>query len=92
MVAKGAHSAYEMGKREHFLQLIDWSGLAGVVKERVEVRLFWRVPRVRLARLCGDSWGERIKTTTRESNGVYRVLCCYSVAMPWLTDRGIDDE
>jgi hypothetical protein len=39
VVAKGAHSAYELGKMDHFLQLIDWSGLAGVVKERVEVRL-----------------------------------------------------
>lgn len=41
VVAMGARSAYEMGKMEHFLRLIDWSGLAGVVKERVEVRLFW---------------------------------------------------
>ena len=58
VVAMGARSAYEMGKMEHFLQLIDWSGLAGVVKERVEVRLFW-AGTSREARLCGDSPGER---------------------------------
>ena len=37
--------------------------------------------------------GREIKTTTAEfkSIGVYQELCCYSLAMPWLTDRSIDD-
>ena len=96
MVAKGAQSVWtKWDKREFSCWLVIGLVVLAVVKERVEVRLFWRIARVRLAYveiLLVTEGG--IKTTTAESKsiGVYRELCCYSLAMPWLIDRKIDSE
>ena len=94
-IAKGAQSAWTKWERGSFsCGLVIGLVVLAVVEERVEVRLFWRVPRVRLAYVEILLVTEReIKTTTAESKsiGVYRELCCYSLAMPWLTDRRIDD-
>lgn len=95
VVAKGAQGAWTEWERGSFsCELVIGLVVLKVVEERVEVRLFWRVPRVRLAYVeILLERGREIKTTTAESKsiGVYRELCCYSVAMPWLTDRSIDD-
>lgn len=76
------------------MQVGDWSDRAGQPGRRRGTRggTSPLAGTSREARLCGDSLGEgeKIKTTTGESVGVYRVLCCYSVAMPWLIDRRID--
>ena len=76
--------------REHFLQVDDWPGRAGVVKERVEVRLFWRVPRVRLAyvEILGERENQNNHARVHWSLSRAR---CWSLAMPWLIDRRIDD-
>lgn len=50
VVAKGAQSAWTDWERGSFsCWLVIGLVVLAVVEERVEVRLFWRVPRVRLA-------------------------------------------
>lgn len=94
-IAKGAQSAWTKWERVSFsCGFVIGLVVLAVVEERVEVRLFL-AGASRAARSCGDllERGREIKTTTAEfkSIGVYRELCCYSLAMPWLTDRRIDD-
>lgn len=80
MVAKGAQSVWtKWDKREFSCWLVIGLVVLVVVKERVEVRLFWRIARVRLAYvdLIGETRArESIKTTAGEpkSTGVYREL------------------
>ena len=83
---------YEMGKREFFYGFVIGLDVLAVVEERVEVRLFWRVPRMRLAyvEILGESESKQPQASPLESIGCF--VASNSVAMPWLTDRRIDDE
>lgn len=87
-IAKGAQSAWTKWERGSFsCELMIGLVVLAVVEERVEVRLFWRVPRVRLAYVeILLERGREIKTTTAESksigslSGALLLLACNAVA------------